>query len=229
MKLINYFETNLRRNHLNDKELNLLMGYGDDSPSEDIQEIVCKMFEFLQTVCKPRCGYKILRGTRNSKDTVNIESKTLNTGAIIATAMREAEYIAVFTATLGNEFDDWLHSLKAEDNILYEYIANSLGSVLVEGLVDELMDILSTEIKKEGLKVSNNYSPGYCSWALTEQRKLFSLLPEGISGINLTDSCLMLPIKSVSGIAAIGRDVKKRPYKCEICRMKNCLKNKTSF
>ena len=48
------------------------------------------------------------------------------------------------------------------------------------------------------------YSPGYCGWNLTGQRALFTALgPEEI-GIHLTESCLMEPVKSISGVAVIG-------------------------
>jgi hypothetical protein len=49
-----------------------------------------------------------------------------------------------------------------------------------------------------------NYSPGYCGWDLTGQRTLFSALKPETIGIHLTDSCLMEPIKSISGVVVIG-------------------------
>jgi hypothetical protein len=49
------------------------------------------------------------------------------------------------------------------------------------------------------------FSPGYCGWDLTAQRALFeSLRPEAI-GIFLTGSCLMQPLKSVSGVIVAGK------------------------
>ena len=59
-----------------------------------------------------------------------------------------------------------------------------------------------------------------------EQRKLFTLLPPAPCGITLTDSCLMLPIKSISGVMAVGSCVEKRPYGCAICGRKDCYKNR---
>ena len=55
-----------------------------------------------------------------------------------------------------------------------------------------------------------NYAPGKTStmspgrveyWPLTQQRQLFELLgdPEDTVGVRLTESCLMVPNKSVSG------------------------------
>jgi hypothetical protein len=59
-----------------------------------------------------------------------------------------------------------------------------------------------------------------------DQFKLFSLLPENFCGIRLTDSALMIPIKSVSGIIGIGENVERKNYPCEICNMKDCYRKK---
>lgn len=48
------------------------------------------------------------------------------------------------------------------------------------------------------------YSPGYCGWHVTGQRRLFhALRPERIE-ITLGPSCLMQPLKSVSGVLIAG-------------------------
>ena len=50
------------------------------------------------------------------------------------------------------------------------------------------------------------FSPGYCGWHISGQKKLFqSLHPEDI-GIELNQSYLMRPIKSISGIIITGRN-----------------------
>ena len=61
---------------------------------------------------------------------------------------------------------------------------------------------------------------------MAEQRIFFSMLPDGFCGISLTDSCLMLPIKSVSALVGIGGNIEKKPYGCAICRKKDCFKRK---
>ncbi len=48
------------------------------------------------------------------------------------------------------------------------------------------------------------YSPGYCGWDISGQRKLFEFLKPETVGISLGESCLMQPLKSVSGVFIIG-------------------------
>jgi hypothetical protein len=45
-------------------------------------------------------------------------------------------------------------------------------------------------------------------------------------GVTLTDSSLMLPIKSVSGVIGVGPDVKKMDYTCGLCSFADCFRRK---
>jgi hypothetical protein len=70
------------------------------------------------------------------------------------------------------------------------------------------------------------YSPGYCGWDITGQRQLFrALRPEEI-GITLRESCLMEPLKSISGVLVAARPEVHRfdnnyPF-CRVCTMRTC-------
>jgi hypothetical protein len=226
MESIRFFDAPLSEVPLNIRDLFLLMGYGDHVPGQDILTMIEEMRLALRDYCKPHFGYMMQQGKIIDREHLSIGHTVLNPGRIITAAMREAEYFILFTATVGHEFDRWLKQIEQEDDIVKTFVANTLGSVIVESTVSLLMERLAQTAANEGLHISNNYSPGYCDWVLSEQKILFSLFPPDTTGIQLTDSCLMLPIKSVSGLACIGRNVKKRPYGCEICKMATCVKNK---
>jgi hypothetical protein len=48
------------------------------------------------------------------------------------------------------------------------------------------------------------FSPGYCGWHISGQKKLFDALRPGEIGITLNESCLMQPLKSITGIVIFG-------------------------
>lgn len=208
------------------REAYRLMGYGEAVPAPYVQEVIDGVLTELETLVSPRCGYVPAGGAVVGSSCVKLDGCELHPGAIITSAMKDADFYALFTATIGEGFDAYMRGLKAADDMLRVFVADALGSVLAEAAVACLMGHIKEAAAREGLSVSNNYSPGYCDWKLVEQRELFGFLPQGQTGIRLTDSCLMLPVKSVSGIVAIGKNVKKRPYGCAICKMKNCIRNK---
>ena len=106
------------------------------------------------------------------------------------------------------------------------FIVDTIGSEIAEKAADSLEIELQKIVQQNDWKITNRYSPGYCDWQVSEQQKLFSLLPEHFCGISLTESSLMIPIKSVSGIIGLGPDVKREEYQCSICDMKDCFRRR---
>lgn len=49
------------------------------------------------------------------------------------------------------------------------------------------------------------YSPGYCGWHVSGQKRLFDYVLPGEVGITLRESFLMEPLKSISGVIIAGR------------------------
>jgi hypothetical protein len=72
------------------------------------------------------------------------------------------------------------------------------------------------------------YSPGYCGWDISGQRKLFAFLHPDRIGLTLRDSFLMEPLKSVSGLIIAGpRNIHDRPDTypfCDRCETHGCRK-----
>lgn len=137
--------------------------------------------------------------------------------------LKEATEAALFLCTAGALFSDEAHRLNAEGDFLEAYIIDAIGSLSVERAMDRIQEALGEEQAQRGLKISNRYSPGYCNWPLSDQQSLFAFVGENPTGIELSPSCLMHPIKSVSGVIGIGERVHKRAYGCVVCQNKTCI------
>lgn len=148
---------------------------------------------------------------------------TLQPGRRISGYMAGASEIALFICTAGAAFTDLSHAYQQNGDFLEAFVVESIGSATVENAMDKVQRCLEEEMSREGKKITNRYSPGYCEWPLSGQRDLFAYIGDHPTGITLNESCLMQPIKSVSGIIGIGDTVKKRPYGCEICNSATCV------
>lgn len=141
----------------------------------------------------------------------------------VAGYMRGATEAALFLCTAGEVFSTQYRSYNKTGDYLEAYITDAIGSLTVENAMDRVQDNLRTAVRAQAEGITTRYSPGYCNWRLTEQQTLFGLVGENPTGITLSDSCLMYPTKSVSGIIGIGKDVRARAYGCQTCSNKNCI------
>jgi hypothetical protein len=150
-------------------------------------------------------------------------------GKLITSRLRNIERLAVFVCTAGPSISILAEKKKESGDLLGSYVIDSAGSVIVEAAVDKMQDLLDKQMCELGFRITNRYSPGYCHWHTSEQKKIFSLLPPGFCGITLTDSFLMIPVKSVSGLIGIGRNVRQMSHHCSICSMKDCYLRKEPY
>jgi hypothetical protein len=119
-----------------------------------------------------------------------------------------ADHLALFAVTLGAAVSTRIRELFADRDFALAALLDSVASeaadqaaaVAERRFADELREIGAFSTGARALR----YSPGYCGWHVTGQRTLFRRLgPEQI-GITLRESCLMEPLKSVSGVIVCG-------------------------
>lgn len=210
---------------LNRNDIYLMMGSGSYVPDAEMIECIEERIARIAQWCRPRYGYELFQVTDRDARSICLDGEKLTTGGIITRYLEDAEFVAVFVATAGEEFEKWLREEARSGDILREFIAANIGSEIAEAANRAFCAAFETNCAPQGLHIGNPYSPGYCGWNITDQRTLFSMLPPAPCGVRLNDSCLMTPIKSVSGIIPVGRYVRKEPYGCAICNSATCYKN----
>ncbi len=204
------------------------MGYGDATPDDDVMAEVRAVGDMAAAVARPRFCYMLADGTLDLvRDTLIIGGTELHVGRIISRQLRGSEAFALFVATAGAEFEDLQMRLKDDDDMVRTFIADSFGSVIAERTADIMEECLQGELDGRGWRHTNRFSPGYCGWHVSEQQRLFPLFGvERPCGVRLTESSLMVPIKSVSGVIGLGPRVRKLEYSCGLCDYKDCYKRK---
>ena len=206
------------------RDIYLNMGSGPYDPDPEMRGRVESAISHIATFCRPRFGYRVFPREGSTADSVSCGGITLHCGSVISPVIAGGEYQCLFVATAGAEFQQWMEEEAHSGDILREFVSNNIGSEIAEATARVAIDELSAECAAKGLSVGNSYSPGYCGWRLTDQKAIFSVMPSGPCGIRLTDSCLMIPIKSVSGVLPVGKDVVKKMYSCAVCERTDCYK-----
>lgn len=206
------------------KEIGYLIGYPNGDLPSHIEEIVYEICEEIQNKLIISSGYRVVnvQYSPSESSVLVIGNIKLHTDRIITSQLKKSEKAAIFLCTIGNQMEKWGKQLLADGDSIKSYLVDVIASVLVESIADKLHAHIGNEYRKLGLNKTNRYSPGYCNWSVAEQQKIFSFFPENFCNVKLTDSSLMIPIKSISGIIGLGSKVKYAEYLCDRCEFKNC-------
>lgn len=174
-------------------------------------------------IMRPSAAYVLVDAEPDGEaESIAAGGQVFQTGKIVQRMLRQAEHYGIFVVTIGPGPETMARELLEKGEYLEGYIADLIASALVDSAADVVHEDIRRYAAQSGMKVSNRYSPGYCSWDVSEQQKLFSFFSGQSCGITLSESSLMDPVKSISGIIALGSGVKFNDYTCEICPMKEC-------
>ncbi len=145
---------------------------------------------------------------------------------------RKSNYLALFAVTLGPVLSEKVTELFDYGNYAIGYMLDSVSSYAADILTNTIAKLLQSKLAGTEPMPSTwlvlSYCPGYCGWHISGQKKLFEALhPEEI-GITLNESCLMSPMKSVSGVliggpGEIHEFVNSYPF-CNTCTTRTCIK-----
>ena len=226
--MIKEFQYTFEELGLATKDLGELMGFEDGEIPEPFPELINNALTSFPSSCSIRGGYKIFNSneTRVGKTTITICGHIFNPSKIITTQFEKASTLALFICTAGPEISQLSKRISDNGDQLLGYVYDIIGSLTVEKAMDNIQKELESECLELGLKISDRFSPGYCDWSVSEQQKLFALMPENFCGVSLSESSLMSPIKSVSGIIAVGDQLEQKGYQCRWCSDKNCMYGK---
>ena len=138
-------------------------------------------------------------------DSVVIEGPITLESQVIARLLEHCNKAAVFLVTIGKHLEEMACYLAEEGLVLQSAVLDAIGSVAAESLADFVQSRVDEVARARGLCISQRFSPGYCDWNISQQEAVFWAVNGDSMGIRLTEGCLMIPRKSISGIIGIGR------------------------
>lgn len=221
------FEFKLSELNIEASSIEKDLGYMEGDDSELVTSIIKEVLIEAAQVAEIKAEFRIYDSIEfTGNNSLNINSVNFQIDKVIFRELKESDSIAVFVCTAGEGIGNRSKKFMQDGDLLKGYIFDVVGSEVADGAAELMQKELEKEASLSAKKITNRYSPGYCGWYVAEQHKLFQLLPDNYCGIKLTHSALMDPVKSVSGIIGIGRDVTFNPYTCDLCGLKDCIYRK---
>lgn len=214
---------------VNRQEIIRLIGFTDEHLPDPYPEMIEEEMSQISQYDDIAGGYVYYEkaSLQNSSRILQIGNSQFGIGPTVGRFLKGTESAALFICTAGKKITDRITELTNEQKLSEAYICDVTGTLIVESAMEIIAGKMKTIFETRRLKLTNCYSPGYCEWDVSDQHKLFSFFPEGFCGVRLTPSALMFPVKSISGVIGIGRNVRYNPYQCEACHRINCLNRKS--
>ena len=189
-----------------------------DGDLKAAQELV----RIAQPLVEPKVLYMVSYIEEKLDDGVVIEGLRL-TSKVLRKNLDAVERVFPFVITIGNKFGE---KLDACNDLLEKFYLDTIGNVALNQVRLALKDHLKQDY---AIEKTAFMAPGSLpDWPIEQQKPLFKLLgdvPASI-GVQLNDSLLMLPAKSVSGIYF---PTETSFISCQLCPREHCESRKATF
>ena len=189
--------------------------------SEDF-EALQSLIAGVSRVARPKAVFTTSFITGRGEDFVELDGIEMKSRVMPAN-FKEIHRAFPYVATCGAEADEWSRGIA---DPLYAWWADALKLHLLGDAIKCLGGHLKNALR---LGKFSSMNPGSLpDWPITEQTKVFALLGDvkAYTGVALTESMLMLPTKSVSGIYF---ETAKSFENCELCARRNCPGRRKPF
>lgn len=215
---------------LNKQEVLRYLGYKRKQPlTPEVDAIIHEMMEEVQRVSNPRYDYKIFPiAVHEEEQTIEVVgTKLVFTSKSAFNHLKKAQKVMLLACTLGIEIERQIRIYEVTD-MTRAMVLDSCCTEYIEKICDLAECDIQETADKEQLTLNRRFSPGYGDLPLTIQPDFLQVLEADRKlGINLSETLLMIPRKSVTAFAGLFADEKearprrKRPD-CLDCQAVDC-------
>jgi hypothetical protein len=203
-----------------------LLGQKDRKVSGRLSRKIDKHIAGLKSRIRPIVFFTTIKIQKIEGGTLTLEGGIKLKSAKISKTLGKCDRITFFLATIGEQVDDVIKTSMRKKKLSDAYIYDAIGSAAVEATVEDFQNKMDSKVKEKNQRTTLRFSPGYCDWKINEQKKVFSVLENDLIDVDLNESYLMAPRKSVSGVFGIGSSElvdKDETNPCRLCGMHTCV------
>jgi len=122
----------------------------------------------------------------------------------LAALLRNCREIVLMGATAGNDIMKAIEEDAAGRNVTRGIVFDATASETVDASLDWIMGYFNRTLLRENRQLlKKRYSAGYGDLLLETQNTIYRLLQLDRIGIRITDSCMLIPEKSVTAVTGI--------------------------
>jgi len=125
----------------------------------------------------------------------------------LARFLRNCSQIVLMAATAGTGILDAIEKDIEGSNVTHGVVLDATASEMVDASLDWIMDYFNRTLLRENRRLlRKRYSAGYGDLPLETQKTMYQLLQLDRIGVQITESCILVPEKSVTAITGIRQE-----------------------
>ena len=172
-----------------------------------IPEVIDKVQEF--ELIRPAYSYNVVDIEKRTLNRVHLKGGWEITSPLLVHRLAGASQLAVGAITIGQALSEQVSAWFTVGDYSKAMILDAIGNGALFSLCDLFEDICDTEATDRGMRSSGALSPGDDGFGLECQKTLLAIAEADRCSIRLLENDLMLPIRSLSVVAGLGKRVKR--------------------
>jgi hypothetical protein len=179
------------------------------------------VFATAATLIHPQAIYGAAYVGNRSLNKIEIEGVEF-TSRVLTKNLEGIERVFPYVITIGESLEK---RARSSGSIAAGLVLETVGDLALASSLEHVKQHIS---RRHGLETTSNMGPGQLDWPIEQQRGLFSLLGpvKDTIGVTLTESLMMVPRKSISGIIF---PTEQTFLSCQLCKRNKCPSRKAQF
>jgi len=211
-----YIKGRLANPKLSQEEREALLAMANDELADELAD----MIDEADSVAEPMVLFSVCAVENSTENAVTIHGVRVN-NSLVAEKLGDKKRCFPYVCTCGTALEKWSEQYK--NDLLANVWADEIKKKYLHRMVRTFIQYIKETYRMSNYRAALN--PGSRQeWPISGQQDLFDILG-GASyvkeqiGVSYTDSYLMLPTKSVSGISFESKTVYEN---CQYCPLEDC-------
>lgn len=190
-------------------------------------DLLKKACQEAKLLAKPQAAWNVYPYTATHGLIASTPATHLEGNSILK-HLESAVAVIVLAVTVGATLTTTSEGYFRKNEYTQGLLLDAAATTAVETAADEVERYLASQYQRQGLRLLRRFSPGYGDWDIRVQPHMLTLAGAHEINITTTESCMLLPRKSITAIIGLSPTPTVTvpacaAPSCHVCRHSDCL------
>lgn len=211
---------------INQNEALRYMGQREESNDERLLLLMNQCEKKILQAVRPRYTYKCFDIKQEEGGVSVLDTALFLKGNSIKEHLKDCQKAVLMCATLSADVDRLIRTAELKD-VLEAFALDCLASAAIEQVCDQVETFIKNDFSE--YEMTWRFGIGYGDLPISLQKDFLNVLnAQKLIGLNVTDSYILTPRKSVTAVIGLSTDkIEQRKRGCAVCNLRgNCAYRK---